>query len=323
MMGCIGMLKNIDNLKKKNYSALLIVFILFFLIIFIVNIVSSTVATAGSVSYTPAPPAGNTSGNVDMFYEYVVSTIDTGSHWMFNWGDGTYSSWVEVGESDNSVSQTHSWNFPGVYEVRIKHRSIYNVESAWSPPLIVEIVLDSDMDGWVDEAEYSYGTSSTDPDDYPFDTDSDGVPDDDSPDGKYIGDDDDDNDGIADVIELQLGSNPKNVLDITKIGISGVSYYLVDVTEDGKSDLFYNTALDRSSTVKIADGGVYLVDFDGNGQWDYTYNPVYKTVTYYEEFSVLPWLLLALGIFIGALIVVFLLFKTGVLFLYEEYVVEE
>ena len=87
---------------------------------------------------------------------------------------------------------------------------------------------DSDSDGYTDDMELSYGTNPQEKNSFPLDTDKDGIPDDNSPDGKYIGDSDDDNDGLSDIIEIQLGSNPKNESDVAKISINGTEYYLVD-----------------------------------------------------------------------------------------------
>ena len=96
------------------------------------------------------------------------------------------------------------------------------------------ITLDTDADGWSDEIEDSYETDKNNSEDYPIDSDNDGIPDDPSPDGKYAGDADDDDDGIPDEIELELGSDPDDSTDVKLIPpIDGISYYLVDTDKDG------------------------------------------------------------------------------------------
>ena len=86
------------------------------------------------------------------------------------------------------------------------------------------IILDSDGDGWDDEIEESYGTDPHNERDTPLDFDGDGIPDEDSSDGKYIGDTDDDNDALSDDIEDLLGSNSKNKADIITIEIFYTSF---------------------------------------------------------------------------------------------------
>ena len=317
------MLKNTSNLKKKkdrlkSVSYLLLVASAFFLLLSCMSSFNSnTNVTAGSTSYIPASPIGNTSGYTNVSYEYVIKTMDIGSFWMFDWGDGTYSNWIKLGESDTSISQNHSWKSPGIYEIKIKHRDIYGAESSWSPPLSVNIVFDSDGDGWSDEAELQYGTNPNNASDYPKDTDHDGTPD--------VVDPDDDNDGLSDVIEDQLGSDPKNSQDAKEIRISGVKHYLIDITKDDKSDLFYNSISGGNTTLEITKSGLYLIDFNGDHRWDYTYNPVQGTVASYEEQKSFefPWLWAITVMAIVAIITIIILFKKGILYLYDEYVVEE
>jgi len=317
------MLKNTSNLKKNKkrlnlVSYLLLVLSTFFLLLNCISVFNgNTNVVAGSTSYIPAPPLGNTSGYAGLNYEYVIKTMDIGSFWMFDWGDGTYSNWIKLGESDTSISQNHSWKSPGIYEIKVKHRDIYGAESSWSPPLSVNIVFDSDGDGWSDEAELRYGTNPNIASDYPKDTDHDGTPD--------VVDPDDDNDGLSDVIEDQLGSDPKNPLDVKEIRINGIKHCLVDTTKDDESDLFYNTISGVNTTLEITKSGSYIIDFNGDGGGEYTYAPLSGAITPYKEQKSFefPWPLAIIVIIIVAILIIITLFKKGILYLYEEYVVEE
>jgi len=328
--GMQKMLKNAGTLNKKkknkqfiNIKSVSIVFLvvltLLFSFILIFGYYDNINVASAYTPYTPASPTGSTTGYTNVDYEYIIYTMEVGSYWMFDWDDGSYSDWVEVENSDTFISQNHSWESPGEYEVRVKHRSIYFVESSWSPPLIVTITIhpDVDGDGYSYEIEEAYGKNPEDPNDYPLDTDGDRIPDDDSPDGSYSGDSDDDNDGLSDIYEETLGSNSKDSNDVIGIIIQGTTYYIVDTDGDGNSDILYNSQTNSHTKVKIENGLIYL-DTTRDGSWDHTFN---GAVARYEPF---PWLYVSIGIILIVIIIIFLLFKKGILYFYEEeYVVEE
>jgi hypothetical protein len=308
------MLKNTSKLKKNRdrlnlISYFLIVISTFFLLLNCISVFNSNAnVMAGSNSYVP--PTGNTSGYVGVDYEYVIKTIDVGSSWMFDWGDGTDCNWIKLGESDTSISEYHSWKLPGIYEIKVKHRDIYGAESSWSPPLSINIVFDSDGDGWSDEAELLYGTDANRASDYPKDTDHDGTPD--------VVDLDDDNDGLSDIIEDQLGSDPKNSQDAKEIRINGITHYLIDITKD-------NSISGGNTTLGATKSDLYLIDLNGDHRWEYTCNPVQGTVEPYEEQESfgLSWPFVLIIVLVVVIITILILFKKGILYLYEEYVVEE
>lgn len=88
--------------KSASIVSLFIFTLLFSFVIF--SFCSGTYAAAASSFYTPASPSGNITGDINVDHEYIVYTIEVGSCWMFDWGDGNYSNWVEVGPSDTYVS---------------------------------------------------------------------------------------------------------------------------------------------------------------------------------------------------------------------------
>lgn len=312
-----------SNSLNRNKKTLRFCHILSASIIFMVALTllfSYFVVSCNGLSlYTPATPSGVTAGDINVDYEYIIYTVEVGSFWMFDWGDGNYSEWIEVSESDTYISQTYNWGSYGIYEVRVKHQGIYSVVSQWSLPLIVTISLpvDKDEDGWENEIEIAYGKDPEDPNNYPLDTDGDGTPDDNSLDEEYIGDSDDDNDGLLDEYEESIGSNSKDESDVISIIIQDQTYYIVDTNENGKHETLFNPQTELKNKVLIENGVTYL-DINGDGSWDYTYD---GAVALYEPF---PWLYLILGVISAVIIVIFILFKTGILFLYEEeYIVEE
>jgi len=322
-------MQNKINLRKNQnkIKILFLVFTFLLLISLTTQIFNSCKPVkAGYNAYIPEPPYGVTAGYTNSDYEYIVYTSAVGSSWVFDWGDNTHSDWIEVGESSTLISQHHQWHLPGVYHVKVKQRDIYGVESYWSPTLAVNIESDFDGDGYIDKMEFSYNTNFSNPSSYPLDTDKDGIPDEDSPDGKYQGDADDDDDGLNDIVELRLGSNTKDKSDVKIVEISSVNYYLVDITKDGVKDVFYNLIKNINTKIGITKDGLYLIDYDGNKLWDYIYDPFYGTIYNYEEesFIELPMpLIMVVGVIIAVVLIIFILFKTGVLYIYQEYVVEE
>ena len=307
------MKRSIVSLKKRYILLYSVMFISFMFS-------SSSLNVNASSSYVPYPPVGTTNGTINVEYEYVVKTIEVGSSWMFDWGDGNYSDWIVFNGSNVFVSQKHSWSEYGVYNVRVKYRSPYMVESPWSSPLVVNISkpADTDGDGWKNNIEIAYGTNPDDPDDHPVDTDNDGIPDDTSPDGRYTGDSDDDDDGLTDDVEVFLGSDPKNSRDVITLFLDYTIFYLVDTNNDGRSDVLYSPQSGSKSEV-LNQRDKTLLDVDNDGAWDYTYIKNKGAVKYKE----IPWLYVALGVIIMVFSIIFILFKKGILYFYEEEIIVE
>jgi penicillin V acylase-like amidase (Ntn superfamily) len=88
-------------------------------------------------------PTGNESGSPGEIYSYSVRKIkdpdgDSLSY-MWDWGDGTYSYWLQASSFGPYFSIDHSWSEEGTYEVRVKARDVYGRESDWSDPLVVSM----------------------------------------------------------------------------------------------------------------------------------------------------------------------------------------
>jgi parallel beta-helix repeat protein len=141
---------------------------------------------------------------------------------------------------------------------------------------------DNDNDGYNDEMETSYGTNPFDPNSYPYDTDNDGIPNDDSPDKKYTGDVDDDNDELSDENEIAIGTNPRWKKDVERITIKGKNFYLVDLTNDTIYDALYNP-ISANFTDIAKKGENYLLDIDGDGEWEYIFETTDKTLSSYKS----------------------------------------
>jgi len=139
---------------------------------------------------------------------------------------------------------------------------------------------------------------------------------------KEISNIDTDFDGLNDVYEKLLGSNINDSSDVKTISILNSTYLLVDTDNDNISDIFYDTSLNRYNTIKNLDGVLYI-DSNFDNEWDYNYyknnlSPIEKS-----SFEYL-WILVIAGIIIFVIVIILILFKTGILYFYEEeYIIEE
>lgn len=170
---------------------------------------------------------------------------------------------------------------------------------------------DDDNDGYFDEIEISYGRNPKESNDYPYDSDNDKIPDEDSTDGIYIGDVDDDNDGLNDLIEKQLGSNSKQQGDTYQIHIIEGTYYLVDISNDSLYDILYNPSSDTAMSL-MKNNYKYLIDIEGDGIWEYIYDINDNSISVYkDEEKITP-------LFISLLLIILLITIIVVIKLYSN-----
>jgi len=91
---------------------------------------------------TPSTPQGITQGGIEVAYNFSTSTIDPDDNTMtyrFFWAEGDTSAWIGPYNSGESCTQSHIWNTAGTYDVKVKAKDQYDVESAWSTPLPITI----------------------------------------------------------------------------------------------------------------------------------------------------------------------------------------
>ncbi|RLF33035.1 MAG: hypothetical protein DRM98_02910 [Thermoplasmata archaeon] len=96
---------------------------------------------------TPGKPSGQNHGNTETSYTYTTSTIDPEGNkikYYFSWGDGT-GEWTEYVSSGNTISLSHIWIQPGMYQVKVKAQDTNGAESAWSQPLEVHITNEDNL----------------------------------------------------------------------------------------------------------------------------------------------------------------------------------
>lgn len=89
---------------------------------------------------TPDRPQGRKDGSTGATYLYTTSTIDPDGdnvYYMWDFGDGTVTDWIGPFPSGQQVGERHSWDEEGSYEIRVKAKDVFDVESDWSEPLAV------------------------------------------------------------------------------------------------------------------------------------------------------------------------------------------
>jgi hypothetical protein len=126
----------------------------------------------------PDQPSGPIHIYPGIMYSYSSITIDPeGDHlfYLFEWGDGTNSSWLGLYESGEIVQASNIWTEKGEYQIKVKAKDIYEEQSGFSQTLTI-IVGDGfnnppnkpskpsgKTNGKAGE-EYTYSASTTDPD---------------------------------------------------------------------------------------------------------------------------------------------------------------
>jgi len=90
----------------------------------------------------PDKPNGSTNGIPFIKYTYNASTIDPDGDQLFykwDWGDGEITDWIGPFDSGIPVEEKHRWTEKGTYEIKVKAKDVFGVETDWSEPLTVKI----------------------------------------------------------------------------------------------------------------------------------------------------------------------------------------
>ena len=128
------------------------------------NITSNTNCTLNYLfnrkPIVPGIPIGPTNGEVDVSYSFSVDTEDDDNDqlfYQFSWGDGTNSSWIGPYNSGESVTRSHSWCNVGNYDVKIRVKDEYDIQTDWSDQLLIEILGSNDAPSIPDNPTPSNG----------------------------------------------------------------------------------------------------------------------------------------------------------------------
>jgi hypothetical protein len=90
----------------------------------------------------PATPNGPTSGETGTEYTYTTSTSDPDGeqvYYWFDWGDDTNSGWLGPYDSGEEISETHTWDSKGSFEIKVKAKDTKGIQSEWSDPLPISM----------------------------------------------------------------------------------------------------------------------------------------------------------------------------------------
>ncbi|GAG87091.1 unnamed protein product, partial [marine sediment metagenome] len=93
---------------------------------------------------TPSTPSGPTTGKPGINYEYNTTSIDIDEdniYYLWDWDDGSDFIWLGPYSSGEICTRSHTWTVEGTYNVKVKAKDQIGLESNWSNPLTVEIIM--------------------------------------------------------------------------------------------------------------------------------------------------------------------------------------
>jgi hypothetical protein len=299
--------KIISGKQSKIFLTRIILFLLIGPAIFLICSSGIPIDIVKGAFYIPAPPEGDVSGFVNVVYEYRIMTLNQNATWRFDWGDGTLTPWLQLLKGQTSINQTHHWNSPGTYHVRVQFKNQQIPDGVWSSPLNVTISAFSNADfpmppfivcGTIQgftRITYWYTFTTGDPQinqiSYLFDWGN-GTPSEWSSfilstsvfviphtwalDGDYFIKVKARNQYFlespwSDPIHITIKNNTDNTgRTIDLVVINGDEDHIMFTSN--RSGTFYNSSSGASSVILWTDTGEYLIDDDCDGQWDYLYS---------------------------------------------------
>jgi hypothetical protein len=294
------------KMKRDTRSASRILYSFTLLFVFFFTLLP--IVCSRTQAFTPTPPVGPTRGYINIDYEFSIVTMNQNASWLFNWGDGSNSSWLNITEGESSIVQTHRWVTAGMYQVILQYKNEFFIQPVSSPPLVVNISNYSLIDipsrpiiymGKIQGAignQYTYYVRSTDPQDsqlcYRFDAGDAGytkwtslIPTGSSCSfshtwseaGEYLirvqarnqyGLESEWSDLIH-VIMKNTSNDDERSIDI--LVLNNCSHHIIFTSS--RNGTFYNSTTGLINSLQWMGGGEYFIDDDIDGSWDYLYAP--------------------------------------------------
>ena len=254
-------------------------------------------------SSTNTPPTADIGGpyqgvpNEEITLDASSSTDPDGTITSYEWdlnNDGQY-------DDATGVTTTYTWNTPGEYTIKLKvtdndgatdtDTTTVTILKQNNPP--TNLVVTGETNGKTNTT-YTYTFTATDPDNdtmtYNIDWD----------DGTNTSAE---NLANSTTYETNHSWNTYGIYKITFTAtdqdnatttttytvyidihmINGLNGYLIDENSDGIYDLFHNNTNGNNTAVEQQTNGKYLIDDDGDGNWDYIYDPSTDTLEKYTE----------------------------------------
>ena len=78
---------------------------------------------------------GPLNGFLRVKYTYTAISIDQDGDYVsyfFDWGDNSNSGWTELVPSGTPISRRHYWVSEGTYDIKVKAKDVYGMESDWT-----------------------------------------------------------------------------------------------------------------------------------------------------------------------------------------------
>jgi hypothetical protein len=90
----------------------------------------------------PDAPTGPETPGKDKQVTYKATTTDPEGHqilYKFDWGDGSQSDWVGPFASGAEGSAQHKWTSKNSFEIKVKAKDEYGMETEWSDPMTITV----------------------------------------------------------------------------------------------------------------------------------------------------------------------------------------
>jgi hypothetical protein len=90
----------------------------------------------------PPPITGPSWGLINVMYTFCITMTNPNGDNLYckwDWGDGNITDWLGPYSSGEMICASHAWSQKGSYEIRVKLKDEYGLETNWSDPHIIDI----------------------------------------------------------------------------------------------------------------------------------------------------------------------------------------